>query len=67
MEIFPDRIKGAFEPLLRFAVKTIDRQGEVRVRLHQDYEFAYRSVSGPGEEWFLEAVLEFDPAANAFL
>ncbi len=47
------------------SVKTIDRQGEVRVRLPHDYEIAYRSVSGPGEEWFLEAVLEFDPAANA--
>ncbi len=47
------------------SVKTIDRQGEVRVRLPHDYEIAYRSVSGPGEEWFLEAVLEFDPTANA--
>ncbi len=47
------------------SVKTIDRKGEVRVRLPQDYEIAYRSVSGPGEEWFLEAVLEFDPTANA--
>ncbi len=47
------------------SVKTIDRQGEVRVRLPHDYEIAYRSVSGPGEEWFLEAELEFDPTADA--
>lgn len=47
------------------SVKTIDRQGEVQIRVPHDYEIAYRSVSGPGEEWFLEAVLEFDPTADA--
>ena len=46
------------------SVRTIDRQGEVRVRLPENYEVAYRSVRGPVDEWFLEAVLEFDPAAN---
>ncbi len=47
------------------SVKTIDRHGEIHERLPADYEIAYRSVRGPGNEWFLEAVLEFDPAANA--
>ena len=47
------------------SVKTIDRHGEFHERLPADYEIAYRSVRGPGNEWFLEAVLEFDPAANA--
>ncbi len=46
-------------------VKTIDRQGEIHQRLPVEYEIAYRSVRGPDNEWFLEAVLEFDPTANA--
>ena len=47
------------------SVRTIDRQGEIRKRLPADYEVGYRSVRGPDNEWFLEAVLEFDPAADA--
>ena len=46
------------------SVKTIDRQGEIHDRLPDQYEIAYRSVLGPGNEWFLEAVLEFDPEAD---
>ena len=47
------------------SVKTIDRRGEIHERLPDDYEIAYRSVRGPDKEWFLEAVLEFDPDADA--
>ena len=47
------------------SVKTIDRQGEIHERLPSDYKVTYRSVSGPADEWFLEAVLAFDPAAEA--
>ncbi len=47
------------------SVKTIDRRGEIHARLPADYEIAYRSVRGPDKEWFLEAVLEFDPDADA--
>ncbi len=47
------------------SVKTIDRQGQIRERLPTEYEIAYRSVAGPDDEWFLEAVLQFDPAAEA--
>ena len=47
------------------SVKTIDRQGEIHERRPAEYEIAYRSVRGPGDEWFLEAVLEFDPSADA--
>lgn len=43
------------------SVKTIDRQGEIHERLPIDYEIDYRSVNGPDNEWFLEAVLQFDP------
>lgn len=47
------------------SVRTIDRSGRMHDRLPSDYEIAYRSVSGPDDEWFLEAKLEFDPAATA--
>lgn len=47
------------------SVKTIDRQGDIHERLPDHYEIGYRSVLGPGDEWFLEAVLEFDPEADA--
>ena len=47
------------------SVKTIDRQGEIHERLPIDYEIDYRSVNGPDNEWFLEAVLQFDPEIGA--
>lgn len=47
------------------SVKTIDRQGRIHQRLPAEYEVGYRSVRGPQNEWFLEAVLKFDPAAEA--
>ena len=46
-------------------VRTIDRHGEIRDRLPTDYEIGYRSVVGPPDEWFIEATLQFDPAADA--
>lgn len=47
------------------SVLTIDRHGNVHERSRDEYEIAYRSVIGPRNEWFVEANLEFDPAANA--
>ena len=47
------------------SVRAIDRSGEIHVRTPADYEIAYRSVTGPGEEWFTEATLEFDPGVGA--
>lgn len=47
------------------AVTTIDRNGELHERTPAEYEIAYRSVTGPGEEWFLGADLEFEPDAVA--
>ena len=44
------------------SVQTIDRSGVVRQRGPDDYTVGYRSVVGPPNEWFLEAVFEFDPA-----
>ncbi|MGI9233430.1 MAG: UDP-N-acetylmuramate dehydrogenase [Woeseiaceae bacterium] len=43
------------------SVRTIDRSGVVHDRTPDDYEIAYRSVIGPANEWFLEAVFSFDP------
>jgi UDP-N-acetylmuramate dehydrogenase len=45
-------------------VQTIDRNGELQRRSPRDFEIAYRSVTGPADEWFVEADLHFDPAAN---
>jgi UDP-N-acetylmuramate dehydrogenase len=43
------------------SVTTIDRRGEVRERLVTDYTIAYRSVAGPANEWFVDALFVFDP------
>ena len=43
------------------SVTTMHRSGAVRTRAPQDYTVAYRSVSGPENEWFLDATLRFDP------
>lgn len=43
------------------SVQTIDRAGSVQERMPDDYTIAYRSVIGPKDEWFLEALFEFDP------
>lgn len=46
------------------AVTTIDRRGEVRRRTPSDFKIAYRSVTGPRNEWFVDAEFEFDPTAR---
>ena len=43
------------------SVRTIDRKGNVHMRAPSEYNIAYRSVTGPANEWFLEATLVFDP------
>ncbi len=47
------------------AVRTIDRSGAVRSRTPDDYGIDYRSVTGPSDEWFIEADFEFEPGAGA--
>jgi UDP-N-acetylmuramate dehydrogenase len=39
------------------AVETLDRRGELRVRLAADYDVGYRRVAGPAGEWFVAAHL----------
>lgn len=47
------------------SVRTIDRQGEIHERAPGEYNVAYRHVSGPADEWFIEATLRFDASATA--
>lgn len=42
-------------------VQTIDRGGVLHERKPEEFTVAYRSVTGPSNEWFLEAMFEFDP------
>lgn len=46
-------------------VRTIDRAGIIRQRFPEDFDIAYRSVTGPTDEWFVEATFEFDPDVDA--
>lgn len=47
------------------SVRTIDRSGEIHQRVPAEYSIAYRSVSGPRNEWFIEANFRFDPGVTA--
>ncbi len=46
-------------------VQTIDRHGELHNRNPDEYQVAYRSVTGPENEWFISADLEFQPGVDA--
>lgn len=41
-------------------VETINRKGEIQKRLASEFEFSYRHVSGPKDEWFVSATLKLD-------
>jgi UDP-N-acetylmuramate dehydrogenase len=47
------------------SVRTIDRAGEIHVHAPAEYSIGYRSVTGPADEWFIEAILQFDAATTA--
>ena len=47
------------------SVRTIDRAGEIHERAPAEYSVGYRSVTGPPNEWFLEATFRFDPETTA--
>lgn len=49
------------------SVRTIDRDGEIHERAPGEYTVTYRSVTGPAQEWFLQATFRFDPDATASL
>lgn len=46
------------------SVRTIDRRGELFERTPGEYEIGYRSVRGPVDEWFVEALLRFEPGVT---
>ncbi len=43
------------------SVRTIDRSGEIHERAPSEYSVGYRSVTGPTNEWFVEATFSFEP------
>jgi len=43
------------------SLRTIDRSGVINERAPGEYSVGYRSVTGPGNEWFIEATFRFDP------
>ena len=47
------------------SVRTIDRAGDIHHRSPSEYSIAYRSVTGPSDEWFIEAIFRFDPEVIA--
>jgi UDP-N-acetylmuramate dehydrogenase len=47
------------------SVRTIDRAGEIHERAPSEYTVAYRSVTGPSDEWFIEGTFRFDPDVPA--
>ncbi|MFM8444641.1 MAG: UDP-N-acetylmuramate dehydrogenase [Methylococcus sp.] len=46
-------------------VTTVNRSGELRQRMPEDYEVGYRSVRGPMDEWFVGCQLEFEKGDGA--
>jgi UDP-N-acetylmuramate dehydrogenase len=47
------------------SVETIDHQGVIRTRSREDFEVAYRHVSGPKGEWFVSATLKLKAKNHA--
>ena len=43
------------------SVRTINRAGEIHERSPAEFTVAYRSVTGPQNEWFIEATFRFEP------
>jgi len=42
-------------------IQTMTRDGQIRVRKPEEYEVAYRHVSGPPDEWFISATFQLTP------
>lgn len=41
-------------------VETINRKGEIQKRKADEFEFSYRNVKGPEDEWFVSATFKLD-------
>jgi UDP-N-acetylmuramate dehydrogenase len=46
------------------SVRTIGRDGVIHQRAPAEYSVGYRSVNGPPNEWFIEAMFRFEPAVS---
>ncbi|HHI94690.1 MAG TPA: UDP-N-acetylmuramate dehydrogenase [Gammaproteobacteria bacterium] len=46
------------------AVETLDQQGQCQHRQPEDFEIAYRHVTGPKGEWFVAAQLQLEPGGE---
>ncbi|NOX91437.1 MAG: UDP-N-acetylmuramate dehydrogenase [Gammaproteobacteria bacterium] len=46
------------------AVETLDQQGQCQHRQPEDFEVAYRHVTGPKGEWFVAAQLQLEPGGE---
>jgi UDP-N-acetylmuramate dehydrogenase len=42
-------------------VETIDRRGQIRKRVPEDFQIGYRKVEVPEGEWFLSATIKLNP------
>lgn len=49
------------------AVRTLDRSGILHERGREQFDIAYRHVSGPGEEWYVAAEFVFEQQTGASL
>jgi UDP-N-acetylmuramate dehydrogenase len=49
------------------AVRTLDRSGILHERGREQFDIAYRHVSGPGEEWYVAAEFVFEQQNGASL
>ncbi len=47
------------------SVQTVDHRGELHTRQRGEYQIGYRSVSGPGDEWFVSADLQLQAGDTA--
>lgn len=50
---------GEIWPLI-VEVETINRKGEIKKRQASEFEYSYRHVNGPENEWFVSATLRLD-------
>jgi UDP-N-acetylmuramate dehydrogenase len=50
---------GETWPLV-IAVETINRKGEIKRRLADEFSYSYRHVEGPPDEWFVSATLRLE-------
>ena len=46
------------------AVETLDQQGQCQHRQPEDFDIAYRHVTGPKGEWFVAAQLQLEPGGE---